>query len=1473
MGTQGESMEQYDREKDRASSDVLLRYVGALCKPLAYVADNKFANLETVKGLDEAVLAVVRQALTAARLPDHLATLQRIQHDFESFSRLALDRRRDVVANALAALKTIETQVRSLVHDRAPDPDMGPGHEERAGAPAPAEGTSSSATKRRDPGPTRDGAPVAPDRSPPATGSGARPTGGDTQEPPRPSGQGDRPEAASKRTNGQPGAADGRSPEKRGKGARNAEKPPTPAQRNRGTDRQGKGKRRNDPAQPPRKKGEDPRKKRKKSARRPKKRVMPVYRDVAVAYRERSDQDLSWGRPRRTALLRSPSGAYVADLPPPPGAGDEVPSAPSSAGPTAPTATRRKAGRRGRRKKTAKQKDGGPVGNRATAPGARDQDTPPPAQTNGSPDVTPGPATREEPPPALPIDLPPLDGLPDALTPDGLYHDLTLGDVADFIEKVEPPPTSDGDLAPPESTVAREGDIATATGIEDAGREGPEILAAGATAGESRHLEDKATAGKLDSCPRDDGEDGATPPGSGIEAPEERHVEEDEGTEVDGEEGDIEEELEFEEEVDEEVEEEPEDEEEGEEEEEVDEEVEEEDEEEGEGEEDDEEELECEEEVHEEVEEEPNEEDDDGGEEEDDEEEVIVPASPQDGDEEEAPVVDDGEDVGDGEDHEDEIGQIAEGVVSLHDPLEDDGESTIEEFFEELVRRGGGVPAGRLLAGPVTKEVEMVADGADRGEGKTEQVKEAGRSGRSRRRRRKKGVRGTGGRGGDGDGSGPMVADSEPGTAEDRLALPLTEVKGVGARLGAALGKKGIKTIGDLLLRLPVDYHDRRQVTAISAVCEGESHVVLGVIDSSELHSEGGRRDLVVVIRDDEGAIACVWRNVRSNYLRNRFRVGSRLLAWGKVTKAGGRQVIEEPDTEPVGGGADEEALNLGRIVPVYEPMEGVGQKVFRRIVHEALERVRGSVRDPLPEATRRRQGLLDYEEALRLAHFPPPDADAASCRARTTPFWRTLAFHELFLLQFALAHGRKVLANEPGQPRRLVHGRVARLLQKVSPLTEDQAAAMEEIKRDLAATHPMFRYLHADPRAGAFLLAASAILHVVDTDWQVAVVVSDEFWAEKVAWVLRNLLGPVGVEVEILSSAARGRAREKLSQAIRRGECPLVVGTAELFHNGRQMFKRLGLVVIHEGETIGRHDRKLFKRQANTPDVLVLSAVPVHPVLLQTLRGDSTWSELRQPATGRSHIRTEVVGEENRVHIEEHIRSSLKEGQQMVYCVPRQGENHQRAVQTIMTNAGRLRDEVFPGIPVGYLHHRLHPAEQRTMVEKFANREIQIMVTPAEPDPRLATHRTSLMIVDRADQLSLSRINALRAMTSQSIEEPAVFLVPSPDAGTGAMERLSVVAENDDGFLLAKRDCEEEGWRNYPGMRNQPLTDLAVADLLVHRDELERARREAFRWVDGSPESRDVEAGHALARLARARWGSLAESVPLPPETSPSGS
>ncbi|MFM7201798.1 MAG: DEAD/DEAH box helicase [Myxococcota bacterium] len=695
--------------------------------------------------------------------------------------------------------------------------------------------------------------------------------------------------------------------------------------------------------------------------------------------------------------------------------------------------------------------------------------------------------------------------------------------------------------------------------------------------------------------------------------------------------------------------------------------------------------------------------------------------------------------------------------------------------------------------------------------------------------------------------------------AQKLLETLLSDPSVIGHRMGAILEGQGLKTVQDLLFFFPRSWLDRRVMRTISSLPIGEPVVFQASVDVVEMNYDDRSRNLQVRFSDPTGSIDAVWPNVRSNYLRNRFRQGGNVLVWGIVEEQDGRPLLVNPETELLGND-EEDTLSTGRIVPVYPSIEGLGQKTVRRLIKQVLGLFKGELPDPIPTSIRYRANVMPLEQALNEAHFPSAETDFTALEQRQTLALRTLIFADLLSLELALAHRRKALANETGMNLAIHQAKVARLLRRMGALTDAERQVLEDVKRDLASPHPMARLLLTDiGRVHKLMYLAIAL--AVEGEGQVAIIVPSENLVDQYAAVVREQLAPLKLEVDALTGAVRGRVRERLIHRLRRGEISVVIGTHALFNEGVG-FKRLTLAVLDEQHRGSMIPRKQLQRRGFNPNLLVLNSAPMPRALLQTIYGDITWSRLPSAMPEEPPFSTRVVVADNRVECEASIRASLARGHQLLYVSPEEGGTAVDDPVRLEELAKKLRNEVFPGAQVGVFSHRLLPQEQELILKQLRTRQLQIVVTSPELDLRLPGYNLSSIVVERAELLTPLHLHALRSMLLASYNPANFYMVPGPEVTPDELEALTQLQEQYDGFVLAEQELQLRGVPELMGLRQLGISPAMSADLVTHGELVDVARREAFRWMDGCPEAEQPDLHKPLMSLVKMRWTSLLEGL-----------
>ena len=512
------------------------------------------------------------------------------------------------------------------------------------------------------------------------------------------------------------------------------------------------------------------------------------------------------------------------------------------------------------------------------------------------------------------------------------------------------------------------------------------------------------------------------------------------------------------------------------------------------------------------------------------------------------------------------------------------------------------------------------------------------------------------------------------------LATPVQFVKGVGERVAAGLATRGVETVEDLLYHLPFRYEDRADPVPIAELKAGEVASVIGEVRGSALlRTRGGAGQSIFEMTLGQGlsAVKCMWFN--GAYLKDRFRVGQMVAAYGKLEasrSSPGRYKMIQPKFEilPEPGAPGEELamLEVGRIVPVYESLGGTtpwGAKLtsrwMRRVVWGVLEELgagQGAVPETLPGAMRERMGLPGRLQALRAVHFPAAGTSMTALMSGETPGMRRLVFEELWYLELGLELKRRRLREREGIAFRTDEN-VREAIKRVLPFrpTAAQKRAFGEIAAEMREPRPMRRLLQGDVGSGKTIVAMEAALVAIENGYQAAMMAPTEILATQHYLSARRLFAEVvsprtgrPYRVTLLTGSLDERSKREARGRIFRGETDLAIGTHALIED-KVEFDRLGLVVVDEQHRFGVQQRfKLMRKpEALDPDVLVMTATPIPRTLALTIYGDLEASVIDELPPGRKPVVTRRVSEEKAEEVWAFVRKQVAAGRQAYVVYP----------------------------------------------------------------------------------------------------------------------------------------------------------------------------------------------------------------------------
>ncbi|GIX31790.1 MAG: ATP-dependent DNA helicase RecG [Porticoccaceae bacterium] len=671
--------------------------------------------------------------------------------------------------------------------------------------------------------------------------------------------------------------------------------------------------------------------------------------------------------------------------------------------------------------------------------------------------------------------------------------------------------------------------------------------------------------------------------------------------------------------------------------------------------------------------------------------------------------------------------------------------------------------------------------------------------------------------------------------AERRLErLPLAALHGVGPSVAARLKRLGLNTVQDLLLHLPLRYQDRTRLTPLGAARPFAEALVEGEIRLVDL-ARGRRPALLCRLQDGTGSLTLRFFHF-SAAQRAAFRPGRRLRCYGEVRPGPAGPEMVHPEYRLFDGPPPPLDDHL---TPVYPTCEGLGQGVLRRAVAQALALLeRGQLEDLLPPELLAAAGGMALDEALRLLHRPPRDADLAALREGTHPARRRLAFEELLAHQLALLRLRHAAFRQSApplpRPRALLEAFLA-----VLPFTPTaaQRRVAEEIWRDLAGSRPMLRLVQGDVGSGKTLVAALAALAAVEGGRQVAVMAPTEILAEQHRRNFTAWFEPLGIRVAFLSGRQKAGERRFQLGLVERGEAQLVVGTHALFQEA-VAFRDLGLAVIDEQHRFGVHQRLLLRDKGGgqVPHQLIMTATPIPRTLAMAAYADLDCSVIDELPPGRRPVTTVAVSQARRAEVVSRISRACAAGRQAYWVCTLIEESAALEAQAAEATAAELA-LALPHLRVGLVHGRLKPREKEEVMARFQAGEIQLLVATTVIEVGVDVPNASLMVIENPERLGLSQLHQLRGRVGRGGEESHCVLLYGAQLSAQGRERLRILRETHDGFAVAEHDLRLRGPGEFLGTRQTGTLEFRVADLLRDEPLLPAARAAAARLLAADPE------------------------------------
>jgi ATP-dependent DNA helicase RecG len=641
----------------------------------------------------------------------------------------------------------------------------------------------------------------------------------------------------------------------------------------------------------------------------------------------------------------------------------------------------------------------------------------------------------------------------------------------------------------------------------------------------------------------------------------------------------------------------------------------------------------------------------------------------------------------------------------------------------------------------------------------------------------------------------------------------------------------------DLIFHLPSGIIDRSYRPKLIDAAEGRiATVLVNVLD--HLPPRDRRQPYKVRCSDDTAAIELVFFHAHADYLNKLLPVGTKRLISGRIDRFKDRLQMAHPDHVI----APDDAASLTMQEAVYPLTEGLPSKSLSKAIAAALEKV-----PAMPEwqdaAFLRGKKWSPFAESLNSAHAPHSEMELSP----ETPARMRLAYDELLANQLALVLIRANMRKTKG---RTVKGD-GRLRAKVIAalpfeLTAPQKQSLAEIDADMAEPIRMLRLLQGDVGAGKTIVALLALLNAVETGSQGALMAPTEILARQHMSALEPLARAAGVRMALLTGRERS-GRGEILAALAEGKIDILVGTHALFSED-VAFRDLALAVVDEQHRFGVHQRMTLQGKGKSPvDVLVMTATPIPRTLALTAYGDMDVSRLTGRPPGRKPVETRVLSSERIDDVVTHLRAAIAKGARAYWVCPLVEESEDIDLTAAEERAGMLREVL--GAKVGLVHGQMKGPERDAAMAKFKAGETQVLVATTVIEVGVDVPEATIMVVEHAERFGLAQLHQLRGRVGRGAAKSSCLLIYQGPLGETAKERLKIMRETDDGFVIAEKDLELRGAGELLGVRQSGMPEFKIADLAVHGELLAVARDDAKLIMTRDPELKS-EHGEALRTL-----------------------
>jgi ATP-dependent DNA helicase RecG len=672
----------------------------------------------------------------------------------------------------------------------------------------------------------------------------------------------------------------------------------------------------------------------------------------------------------------------------------------------------------------------------------------------------------------------------------------------------------------------------------------------------------------------------------------------------------------------------------------------------------------------------------------------------------------------------------------------------------------------------------------------------------------------------------------------DPLYRSIRTLDGVGPKVAEKFDKLlGGERVIDLLRHKPVECINRGTIKPLSDInAEGIATVKVTVGN----HSPSKRRGMPYRIScmDDGQPMDIVYFNAPGQWLKDTYKYDTEIIVSGKIEFYNDKIQMLHPDYAVTPDKADE----IKAFEPIYPMTAGLSAKILNKVIGQAIKLL-----PTLPEwhsdSIIQKYKWTGWLDAMQSLHNPKSSAETLPDNATRM----RLAYDEGLARQLAMQLVRLKFKKKKG----IAFDATPDLRQKLFDalpfaLTGAQNRTLGEIDGDMQSPYRMLRLLQGDVGSGKTVVALATLLNAVGNGYQGAMMAPTEILARQHAETLQPLCDTLGLKLITLTGRDKGKARTTILDQIKDGSAQIVLGTHALFQDTVE-FGNLGCVVIDEQHRFGVHQRLNLSGKGAAPDVLVMTATPIPRTLTLSLYGDMDVSRLDEKPPGRKPIETVLISNDRMGDVAQGLKRKIADGERIYWVCPLVEESDKLDL-TAAEDRYTLLEKIY-GDRVGMVHGRMKPLEKDQVMQKFANGDLDILVATTVIEVGVNVPEATVMIIEHAERFGLAQLHQLRGRVGRGSDKSSCILMYDSPLSDTAKDRLKVMRDTEDGFIIAEKDLELRGAGEVLGTRQSGLPAFHFINLDEHRELLNMAHQDARLICEKDP-NLTTRRGDALKTL-----------------------